>query len=139
MTDEIKVLASKVDSMSGTLERVLSAIEKQANTAEQLVRAMERHDAHSEQQAQINQEVQLALKDVGGRLRQVELTQARAVIHDQSIEALKNSIATLEVRVRNVEQSTLVNTTKLAPIWSVIIKAAGVVAAAGVGFFLGNK
>jgi chromosome segregation ATPase len=139
MTDEIKVLASKVDSMSGTLERVLSAIEKQANTAEQLVRAMERHDAHSEQQAQINQEVQLALKDVGGRLRQVELTQAKAVIHDQSIAALKNSIAALEVRVRDVEQSTLVNTTKITPIWSVIIRVAGGIALAGVGFLLGTK
>lgn len=146
MSDDITVLAGKVDSMSGTLERVLSAIEKQASTAEQLVQAMARHDAHSQQQAQINQEVQLALKDLGGRLRQVELTQARAVIHDEAIESIRESVATVkatqaaqEERLREVEKSTLINTTRMAPIWAILVKVAGGVALLAAGFFVGTK
>lgn len=142
MSEEWATLSGDVKLLSTELSQAIKGINKCTDITGQLKEAMVRNEVHMQQIAEINQGVQVALKELDARLRIVEMTQGDSVKNREDILAMKSEIESMKEVQKKLEVAVSVNSTKIAPVWGGITKAIGAVISAAammaIGYYMGG-
>lgn len=142
MSEEWATLSGDVRQLSTELQQALKGIHKCTDITGQLKEAMVRNEVHMQQIAEINQGVQVALKELDGRLRIVEMTQGDAVKNREDIVSIKSEIKSMKEVQQKLEVAVSINSTKIAPVWGGITKAVGAIITAAammaIGYYMGG-
>lgn len=98
-----------------------------------------RNEVHSEQQAEINQNVQLSLKELGSQLRQVQSELSHLSRVPEEIRELRQGMKEMGEKVQEIDKIVVRNETKLGPLWAILNRALMVAVGAAVMWFISGK
>lgn len=127
-----KELEREVARISDTVARLDQIVGEFSRAATRLSETIARHDENSKFQAQALKALQDEVKDNSSRIHKLEMLQTKTEGETRFVEHLRLQLAEIDDRLGKVEDSTLVNTTKLAPITAITQRVASALAVAAI-------